>query len=544
MNVQVFKPIETVIADNLFKKSTFDDLNAWDAVDYYYGLVKKGTVDETKNIDNCKALKTENGEIFQIQYIEGLINETKTLTFSIMIQSSDYNSCEIYFYYVTKEPAQGHEDAIFASVPKPTITNSYQKVSVSIALDPLVANWSNKGCGFWIRNNVDTWVCQPKLEYGVQATPYCPSIYDVINYDYYSKYNASFQSVKVGDIQDVTDYSYTKCTTEVGTFTMSIPIGTPYADEIAEDYYLFVDKEDWLLAQDINVTDTSYEISGVDLKGLLGYRCTIAPTSSVGEMLFDTVEGPTETCCKHYVFTNVINPSDSNRIIPLVTIAEDKKRGKSNDNYTSRLDNLDEVIKKLCDNANIYYDMTADLMNNKIIFDVKEYVDKTVNQNERNRVIFKIEYGNIASIVKTTGVSTYKNAFYATRQVGENEENPFVVEQYWTSTQPKGVERKEKVLSVSCDNDEDISKYAIFGMLDYYKIDSIEVIPSDVENYGKLYELGDKVTIIFENSYIDTVINQVEKTYSQGTYSINLGFGNAKPKPLEYLNRKIKNKGV
>ena len=393
------------------------------------------------------------------------------------------------------------------------------------------------------RANVGTmWISKPKLEYGTQVTPYCPSIYDNVNWDY-DQYGASFQSQKVGDIQDITEYQYKKSLTDVGLFSMTIPLDTPYADEIAEDYYLFVDKKDWLLVQDVKKTETGYAITGTDLKGILATRITLYDVVN-DTMGFDSVSGSTEECCKHYIANNIVNPIDPNRTIPLVTLVTNQNRGIANDTYMSRFEYLHEVIKKLCENAKIGYTMYADVPNNKIIFDIVNIVDKTIDQQDRNRVVFDVKNKNVLSYERAKGNSTYKNAFYATKSGGGLETDATTKLCHPTATAPKGIARKEIHLNVSCESVADIETYAKYQYKDYAKIDSLAIAPADVNGYGVIFDVGDKVTQKIDDEYVNTVIQSAEETYSGGNYNVTINFGDEQPQPLKYLKTMINNKGV
>lgn len=534
MNVQVFKPILYAPNDNLLTNS------GW-----WYGLggyqITGGTLDTEHKFNNCNSIRQTSQDTDITIKLNGITpSPTKTLFYSCKIKLDTPNTrvrtgtTSIIYFDNGYSEAMGSSEMIEIEGDEYLYTFDLSYIDKKVISVDLIFSLGGNDC---LGN-----IYQPKLEYGTIATPYCPSIYDDVKWDY-DQYSASFQSAKVGDIQDITEYQYKKSLTDVGLFSITIPLDTPFADEIDEDYYLRVDKRDWLIVQDVKKSDTGYSIIGTDLKGLLALRETVGESTS-NAMEFDSITGSTEECCKHYVLNNIINPINTKKIIPLVTLAFNQNRGIAVDTYTTRLEPLDQVIKKLCENAKIGYTMNADIMNNKIIFDVIEIVDKTIEQQIRNRVIFSKENKNISSYEAVRGNSTYKNVFYATREANSTATTQYVTEQYSTSTEPSGIARKEQVLSVSCNTDSDISKYAIFGMLNYYKINSLEVKTSDVKNYGVLYDLGDKVTIIIDGQYMNVVIDSVEINYTKENSEVILGFGEAKPKPLERLNIKIKNKGV
>ncbi len=379
--------------------------------------------------------------------------------------------------------------------------------------------------------------CQPKLEYGLSATPYCPSIYDNISFDY-DKLNASFQSAKIGDFKPLS-YHYTKSLTEVGLFNMQVNKSDVYAKYIKPDCLMLYDG-DWLLVEDIETDENIAYISGLDLKGLLKTRVTKGVITGSFEG-YDNISGSTETCFKTLIAHNIVNPADTNRTIPLATLAKDYNRGLASDNITTRNEELDEVIKKLCENAGIGYDVYADSLNNKIIFDVVDIVDKTIDQRERNQVVFDIGRKNISVFKKVEGVSTYKNFFYCTKSLDNTAEQAAFISVFRLEEGVKsGIARKEKYLAVNVGEDESLYQKANQQKIEYEKIFSFEIQPAFINNYGKEFVIGDKVTLKDGDEFINQIINKVTKSITGNDKSIILSFGATKPKDLKYLSQQIK----
>ena len=532
MNVQVIRPIEAIINDNLLLNSGW-----WDGLGGYQ--ITGGTLDTEHKFDGCNSIRqTRQDTDVSIKLNDIRPSPTKTLYFSCKIKLDTPSTrvrvrttSVIYF-------DNGYSEAMGDSQMEETWGDEYlytvnlSYIDKKVVRVDLIFNIGGQDC---LGN-----VYQPKLEYGTFSTAYCPSIYDNVKWDYSA---TSFQSAKVGDILNITEYQYKKSLTDVGLFSMTIPLDTPYADEIAEDYYLFVDKKDWLLVQDVKKTETGYAITGTDLKGILATRITLYDVVN-DTMGFDSVNGSTEECCKHYVLNNVINPADSNRVVPLVTLAYNQSRGIANDTYMSRFEYLHEVIKKLCENAKIGYTMYADVMNNKIIFDIVNIVDKTIDQQDRNRVVFDVKNKNVLSYERVKGNSTYKNAFYATKSGDGTESSATTKLCHPTTEVPTGIARKEMHLNVSCDSVADIETYAKYQYKDYAKIDSLVIAPADVKGYGVIFDVGDMVTQKIDDEYVNVVIQSAEINYSGENYNVTINFGDEQPRPLKYLKTMINNKGV
>lgn len=519
MIVQLFSPIKSGPNNNLLRNTMkFED--------------EGRNIDDNVKIDDCYSIKSEYGSIFYGQmglYLTGYI------TVSFYVKSSNYSQDFSLSF------SSGHGDiSQYYTITKPGTLDNFVKVTKTIN----TREWPYSLDIFTIEinNNYDTWICQPKIEYGTAATIWVPSIYDNINYDYGV---ASFQKAKIGDPTYVESINYYSYKNSVGTFTLKIPKSANYADKLEPKCYICINHKIWLIVEDVLDTDNLYyTVTGKDFKGLLLKRETRGPVDENGKMAYDTISGSTETCAKHYVMNNLVNPLNPKRAIALLTIAENKGRGKAEDSYTSRLEPLDTVEKKICENGNIYYDVTVDTKNNKIIFDVYEGIDRSIEQRVRPQIIFEIGRNNIASIKRQKGESTYKNVFFCSRQAGDATENPYVLDKYTGDEEPAGIDRNEKTLFVSCNSDAEIDQYSVFPMLDYPKIDYIEVDTQDIEDYGVKYFMGDKVTVKYGDVYANATIDSAVLSESNGSKTLKLGFGKMKPKLIQSFNKKISNKGV
>lgn len=530
MIAQLFSPIKAGPNDNLLLNSGWQkNTDGWTILNGTHNteLMKENGVIVSDGIKI--KLKYNN----QIEFID-----KNDLTFSFKTNGSS-TSCSITVTYYF---ADGTEQSIGSVITEAYGATEYNhKLKISPNRDGTIAIKATIN-EIEVTASAGKYMYKPKLEYGTVQTDYCPSIYDDVKWDYGI---SSFQKAKIGDLTGIESFSCNRYKNNVGSFTLKIPKSANYANKIESKCYLFIDHKIKLIVDDVlDVDDLYYTVTGKDFKGILTKRETRGPIDVNGKMAYDTISGDTEACIKHYIMNNLINPDNPKRIVALFTIAKMQKRGKTNDSYTSRLEPLDTVANKICENGNLFYDVTPDTNQNKIVFDVFESVDKTIEQRDRPQVIFEISRKNIASIKRQKGESTYKNVFFCSRQAGNATENPYILDKFSESEEPAGIDRNEKTLFVSCNSDAEIDQYSAFPMLDYPKIDYIEVDALDIEGFGTKYDLGDKVTVKYGNVYANVTIDSVFITKSNGTETLKLGFGKMKPKLVQAFNKKINNKGV
>ncbi len=539
MVAQIFNPILTSPNENVLKNTGFnEDFDYWE---FYEWEQRKGIIDSETKHNNVISIKNENGKIFLLQDVPYL-SLSDEMNLSFYIKSQSYTNCKLYFLGETREEAMEFVDLKYFEIAKPTITDEFVRVSLSVKVSDLgILTFWHWFFGLKVENDVDTWVSNIKLEYGSVATDYRPAIADNIKWELSNE----FQDAKIGDIATIISYNCQKSLTTVGSFSMSIPKNTLFVNEIKADCFILYDG-DWLIVNNVKLENDIYTIEGTDAKGLLSKRVTYKKHLFLADTLdFDGTYGTTEECLKFFISRHLVSPADSERKISLLSIAKDKGRGLANDSYMSMLEPLDEVATKLCQHANIGYDITVDLLNNKMIFDVIDVIDKTVNQRERNQIIFDVERGNITSLSRELGNSNYKNVFYAHKGEDSNGDLQFskVIRQ---GAEPAGVERNEMQLNVSCNSFEEIANMAKQEMTNYKETDSFDVEINNPTEYGVLYSIGDKVTLkdTFTNTTSDKVIRGFDKLIANGQKTITLNFGEGKPKPLNKLNQKIKQKGV
>ena len=355
--------------------------------------------------------------------------------------------------------------------------------------------------------------------------------------------NDTFDGNKIGEIPGFTSYTYTKHWQRPGTFELTFISGSS-ADEtkIAEDTVLLVDG-DWLIVAGVKPTDTMTTVTGYDFKGYLKQRITLfAEEQDTGAQGYDVISGSTETVMKHYIQNNASEPSDANRKIPGMTVAEDGQRGLEADSYMARLENLSDVEESICTNADVGYTVDVDYANNRIVFDILPKTDKTEAQIVRNRVVFAVNRGNVISLSGERNAENYKNVFYATKSEGDLESDAITQKVLRSgATEATGPYRREVQVNVSADSVSEIETYARHEAENYIMADSYTVEAGSIEEYGTDYSLGDVVTVkdIARGKSVDKVITQAVKSISGAEKSLKLTFGDQKRKLLSGINENV-----
>lgn len=303
-----------------------------------------------------------------------------------------------------------------------------------------------------------------------------------------------------------------------------------------------------------NISDTKgFEtvIKGYHLNGIMTQRVVLPYNDNANHGYFcvpkqieetETESVSAETIIKTFIRAcfpySTANPRSIGLYMP-----DDQHRGM----YTvwlSRYEQLDEVLQKICEYADIGYRVYLDLENNRLVCDILEGIDRSSGQSENSRVIMSPDFESVNSLNWLIDTTKEKNVVYA-GGIGEDE-NRLVLAVTNERIMPKGLNRTEVFADCgtleAAETDEAISleEEAKHKLLDYKSQESMtaENNLSGSFIYGKDFDLGDLVTVLDRtiNKMEDKRITEVEECYEAKSISINLTFGTA----AEHLNRVIK----
>lgn len=355
--------------------------------------------------------------------------------------------------------------------------------------------------------------------------------------------NQAIRDVKKGDINDALSFEYEPFFCGVGTFTLELPLTTPFATELVENNLLYIKEDDTgLIIKNVKRNNDKITVVGYDLNGMLLDRITMERDTGVeGAEGKDCFSGSTETCVKHFVEYNMISSPDIFRNYPRLAVAEDLERGIANDSDLVGKECLEDVVRTLCEGAGLGYRIKLVMSESQteplLIFDVYEREDHTADQSECNRVIFSEGMGNLTQIERETGITAEKNAVWC----DTGGENMFVykTDEDGEPFNPVSWNRREEYISLSVTDSydtEEIELTARKQMADKYaQTNSLTVEAGNPLDYGTVYKLGDIVTVYDKKRslQLNSVISSVLIKRSGEEHSVQITLGERKPKLLD-----------
>ena len=347
----------------------------------------------------------------------------------------------------------------------------------------------------------------------------------------------------------IVSYEYTKRWTKTGDFTLVFPFDREILQALRLNGTIYLDS-DWLFIQNVSYNGKQITVTGKDCKAFLETR--IAIPNNTGYTGYSSVSGTTAYCIEQYLNQNCINPTDTNRKLPLVF--EGGATGLLSDSYMARFEYLSDIVTAMCENADIGYDIRGYIASSGFKFYTLKGVDRSFDQDVNPRVIFSSSWRNVLSQSFEHGVENVFTAVYGTDNGNYSklvERNPDYPQQALDMSNPsdiakivKGIARRECNVTVGISNSDSwFEKYALNDVKDNIGTESFDIaVP--FSNYNTDYSLGDTVTIKddFLNNRFNRVITEVTKSYHQGQRSISLVLGIPKQKPVQKIINNLLNK--
>ena len=296
-----------------------------------------------------------------------------------------------------------------------------------------------------------------------------------------------------------------------GSFEITMPTAAYGADKFEKYMLVYIDRSFWGIVLGVHYSLSTggdmKTIVGLCIKGLTYARCTMPPSYTYeqvgGTAGYDVVNGSTETCMKHYIESNFFSASSPTRNIPGLEIAPDLGRGNPNDYYMTRFAELSGVLEDLGKSAGIGYVITPDLAEGKLVFDVAEGCDRSMEQSSNPRVLFEVRRRNVESMEYRNDDMNMRNLFYATLSGARYEDEAYTA----TVTRdggdlPSGIRRWERHMDISATHPtpgQELTELTRLARMQAGSYETAELFTASILNMPKKYRedyfLGDIVTV-------------------------------------------------
>lgn len=188
-----------------------------------------------------------------------------------------------------------------------------------------------------------------------------------------------------------TSVVWAKRFTEGGSFALSLPLDFETDVDLIDK--LICHNDNYGIIKYINITSTSIEIKGYDLKGILAFR-QAEKKSYIGNV---------ETVIKNIVSDN----TTGKRAFPNFVVSNDQARGESITYEIDKYDSVENILKDICTQYNMGYEVTVE--SGKANFDIiiPQTVDITYSERKKNITDYQYSYDTLDG---ATVITNYGNA--------------------------------------------------------------------------------------------------------------------------------------
>lgn len=263
-------------------------------------------------------------------------------------------------------------------------------------------------------------------------------------------------------------------------------------------------------------------VSGRSLESILERRLVLSKV----DFGSDGVQVPFQTAVESLLNSNIISPFNENRKIPgfIMKLSEDTKVTSVLFDGTYNGEDLYKIISDACKDKKLGFRLMFN-EENKLVFELYAGLDRSTAQNVNDSVIFSPYYDTLKSSNYFTSTEEYKNIMYVS--IAEDSVVPV-----FETPEPSGIKRRE----VLVDQDDlkknkstklkssEIETKGKQKLKEEYKVKTgIEgdVVPGVLYEYGKDYDVGDRVQVTDIYGNTETVsISEVVITCDEGGLQI------------------------
>src|SRR5699024_3042813 len=296
-------------------------------------------------------------------------------------------------------------------------------------------------------------------------------------------------------------------------------------------------------------------VIGESLDTLMTRRITMPPS----DRAYDRITANAETVMKHYAERNFVNPTDPDRKIDRLEIADNYNRGIKV-THESRYKNVADELNNLSIKTNLGWGVYPDFKTKKFIFDVFEVRDLTKgNDGGHSPAFFSPDFETIKSQTYTDSDLEYRNVAYVAGQ-GEgvdrkviqlNEEKGFdrieeFVDARDVSDTEDGEDGEEKELT-----EEEVEQLlAERGSEKLAEMQSIQSLEAEIITpiksispfqYERDFDLGDKVEV-YNKSWglkMEAPIIKLVAIHEPDGFKLEATFGEDRPTLISKIKAKF-----
>lgn len=276
-----------------------------------------------------------------------------------------------------------------------------------------------------------------------------------------------------------------------------------------------------------------------------------------GRVVIPQYSGGSKTACQHMLSLldkYCINPTDEARKIPYLVADTDVEDG-TKISYQQTGGSILSELEALSNANTVGFSVDFDPYNKQLIFKAKTPANRTWNQSENDPVVFDSASDDILDSNYTVNWSNGRNVAYVAGE-GEGSARKIVLvtnqevipleanrKELWVDARDLQSQRDNGTTMTAAQYEELLHQRGLQRLAEYQYIESfsstIKTFGFEQNVLGKDFFLGDFVTVIDRELGVtmDTQITEVEQTWDEKGYRLDITFGAPQPTLLDVVKR-------
>lgn len=263
----------------------------------------------------------------------------------------------------------------------------------------------------------------------------------------------------------------------------------------------------------------------------------------------------TQAILYRIVDENVINPSEPQRTIPNILLANDPDLQSGTIDYASEPNsNALLACEAAAKAAKLGFKITTDVRNKRHYFTVYKGRDLTADQTENPPCVFSQEFDNVSEQEFTNSIENLKTTAYTGGEelegvprkiaVSGNEAVGLDRDEVFVDASEINQSYEENGIQVTLTDAEYLALLAAFGASELERYTEVLSFSSKINARGNLkykedYDVGDRVTCVDKRwgIKINARITEITETYQKNLEEIDITFGESLPALIDKIRR-------
>lgn len=361
---------------------------------------------------------------------------------------------------------------------------------------------------------------------------------------------------QVGEVNKIKSLIWQTPFNDYGEFQLTVPLDNENKELLKEGRFLWTGEE---VAGIVEYVQNDVDDNGLQVMKVKGHTLEKLLESRVINGTYNVTNGTVSGAVSALVQQLAVNPSDTKRKIPWLTVATDEDVVPDELSMQKTGGSIYDYIMDLTETYEFGFRIVFDPLNKQLVFKVLKGVDRTIDNGKVDPVLLSTDMEDIIESTYTLDVSEWKNVAYvygedegsARKSViaGDNNLAGFDRREIYVDAKSVRKEVRNDDGSTTTLSDTEYAKQLVeSGKEELSENVREETFEANVRFFGKTmftygedYKVGDRISVADERLGVqaDMWIVLAEES-KDDEYSLSLTVGFQKPSLYKVMRRMVK----